>query len=246
MKNIETMDFAKTWRHFQETTYAGVTEEFASYAGSLTRCDVQDFRGKPFDKGLLDNCIKKNRFILIDGTSLAGKSSFAKKIAEEYGINVVDVDEYCLRWLEEITKKPLSRDAMIRKVLEFPKEAAERITNELESIVLSQSDGGKKAVILVGVFIYDMQRFVTLDKIGRHFSGVTSILLYEPLETLKKRFTKRGREYSGDFRSENFDKVRKDFNVVNLMLKSQLTKKYLGIGATESYVLDSKSTSVFG
>lgn len=241
--DVRSWDFSKTWMYFQATTAGGVTEKFAEYAASLPKCKVFDFRGKAFDKRVLDKAVEENRFIVVDGTSLAGKTTFAKRVSEEYGINVVDIDEYCLKWLKELMCLPLAKDQILKKLATFPKDAMIRLTNELESIVLSKSEGGKKAVILVGVFIYDMQRFVVLDKIGRHFSGVTSILLYEPYGILKARFDKREeRDFNSPGAEDSLAKIQKDHYVISVMLSNPISEGYLGIGATESYVLDSKST----
>ena len=69
--DVRSWDFSKTWMYFQATTAGGVTEKFAEYAASLPKCKVFDFRGKAFDKGLLDKAVEENRFIVVDGTSLA-------------------------------------------------------------------------------------------------------------------------------------------------------------------------------
>ena len=235
---IRSWNYAKTWTYFQITTASGVTEKFAEYAANLPQGNVSDFRGMSMPREILDKYVEEHKLIILDGTSLSGKTTFAKKLAKEYGINIVDVDEYLIKWLKEIVNAPLTAAAKERKIRNFKLTANDRLTNELEDILLKESDGGKKSVILVGVFIYDMQRFVVADKLGRLFGGAISFMLHEPMKMIKKRISERDKQFGSSTPENSMARIEKDYFVVSQVLSNEITMKYLGIGLEESFVVD--------
>ena len=239
VNEIRSWDFKRTWEFFYETTALGITPEFAEYVSEQPRGKVADLRGMSIQKSIIDYYVREHKLIIIDGVSCAGKTTFANNLAEEYGINVVDIDDYILKWSKEIMNAPLSREAREKKLKSFKQYAMDRLINELEDIVLKESDGGKKSVILVGIFIYDMQRIVAADKLGRNFGGTICFMMHEPLKTIKRRMVSREKALGlKEDMTQSFEKVSKDHYVVSQILKTDITKMYLSVGVEASFVID--------
>lgn len=239
VNEIRSWDFKRTWEFFHETTALGITPEFAEYVSEQPRGKVADFRGRAMPKDIIDFYVKEHKLIMIDGVSCAGKTTFAEKVAEEYNLKVVDIDDYILRWRKEIMSAPLSREVLEAKLKYFEQYAMERWINELENILMRESDGWKKSVVLVSIFIYDMQRIVTADKLGRNFGGAVCFMLHEPLKTIKKRMVERERALGiNRDMSQAFAKVSKDHYVVSQVLMNEITKMYLSVGVEASFVIN--------
>lgn len=94
---------------------------------------VIDLRNKKAPSELLDLLIYRKSFIIIDGASGTGKSTFSQRIKEKYGdsVEIVDIDKLCIEWFRE-KEKTLSPRELVKLKFNFSAETVKYITENLE------------------------------------------------------------------------------------------------------------------
>ena len=204
------------------------------FFSQIPNCQVMDVRGKNA-RGIIDVMVQRKSFILIDGVSGVGKTTLANLIKKRYGnlVEVLDIDILCKEYLEKQQKKMSKTEFMIF-LFNYEAETDKFISKELENIVIKASAGGRKAVILVGTYLFLIARAVITYMLGvKHFPYTASITLHENLETIVKRLSERDGNFS-------FDRISSEFFFLETLLDESVN--YLGIGANVSILANSETS----
>ena len=114
MTKIEEMNkwnYSKTWSFFTENAVNRFIPESELYLRSLKLCPTKDIREDKDAKKIILESLKKKSLILIDGSSLNGKTTFATRLSNQTKASIVDIDLICKEWIEQyLLKNPNSID----------------------------------------------------------------------------------------------------------------------------------------
>ena len=210
------------------------------YITELPLINTVNLRNRKIAKELILNAITENTFILIDGPSMSGKSTFAPKLAKEISGIVIDIDylaaEYYLK--HSINKKEAIENFSFKRINE---ETDSFIINNLQKII-KEKKKEKKPIILVGTYIQILQRAIVMKTIGKMFKKTVSIFCCEESEeAYKKLYLSRKHDLNNLPCNNEFEKECKNFRFASSLIQSNL----LGFGFTNSYVINTTVSDEF-
>ena len=119
MAKIEEMNkwsYAKTWKFFSENAVNRLIPEAELYVRNMTLCPTEDLREDKGARKKILASLKKKSLILIDGSSLNGKTTFANRLSKHIETSIVDIDLICKDWMEQRLDKitnPIERFSLL-------------------------------------------------------------------------------------------------------------------------------------
>lgn len=94
-KSLEEMNawnYSEAWTFFTKNAIGIEIPETSEYVYSLATIPSIDLRECSKAKKILRKFIFGNTLVLIDGASNSGKTTFAKRLANDVGASIVDID----------------------------------------------------------------------------------------------------------------------------------------------------------
>lgn len=243
MAKIEEMvnwDYSKAWKFFTENAFGRLIPETVLYLRSLSLCQTEDVRGCSDAYEKILNSLKKHTLVLIDGSSLNGKTTFAKRLAKQANATVIDIDLLCKDWIEaEITKitNPVQKHSFM---MNLDRLTDVYILENLERIIKKKSKKG--SVILVGCYMELIYRSIIARTLGKYFHQVISIYCCAfTWKEVKNMKDKRDKEFG--YSAETDDQILKQYNYSKRLLENNGVA--LGLGMTASFIADNSVSDMF-
>ena len=243
MANIEEMikwNYAKAWKFFTENAFGRLIPETVVYIGCLSPCTTEDVRGCPDAREKILNSLKENTLILIDGASLNGKTTFAKRLAKKTNASVVDIDLLCKDWIEVEYEKITNPNQIYSFIMNIDKLTDVYILDNLERIIRGNSKNG--SVILVGSYMELIYRSIIVRTLGKYFHQVVSIYCCAlTSKEVKKMKEKRDQEFG--YSAENVEEILNQYNYSKKLLENNGIA--LGLGMAASFIVDNGVSDMF-
>lgn len=243
MANIEEMvkwNYARAWKFFNENAFGRLIPETVLYIGSLSLCQTEDVRGHYDAREKILNSLKGKTLVLIDGASLNGKTTFAKRLGKRTNANVVDIDLLCKNWLEAESAKITNPVQNFSFMMNMDRLTDLYILENLERIVREKSKNG--SVILVGSYMEVIYRSIIARTLGKYFQQVVSIYCCaRTSKEVKNMKEKRDKEFG--FSAETDAQVLELYNYSKRLLEKNGVA--LGIGMTASFIADNSVSDMF-
>ena len=176
--------------------------------------------------------------ILIDGSSLNGKTTFSERLAQSIGAQVVDIDIICKNWIDNQmkNKNDIERYLFALKTDELTDLY---ILKNLEDIIKKKSNN---SVILLGMYMEVIYRSIIVNTLGKYFNQVVSIYFcsktFKEVEMMLKM---RQKEYG--FIPNEKDIVFHEYNYSKRLLMSD--GLMLSIGMDASFIADITVSNMF-
>jgi len=243
MKTIEEINkwsYKEAWQFFNENAINRYVPELKLYFQSLEKnCKTIDLRDdKDARKKILESVKGKKTLILVDGSSLNGKTTFANRLSNCIDCEIVDIDILCIQWIEKHLNKvqvPFERNLFISKIDRLTDEF---ILDNLEKIIQEKST---KTVILVGCYIELLYRAIISKTLGKYFDQVVSIYFCaKTYKEIKMLFKKR---------EEEFKNFKMNIDVFEQYQYSKKLLEYngypLGVGMDVSFIADIHVSDMF-
>ena len=142
MVSLEEMirwNYAKAWKFFTEYSVGRLIPETELYVRSMAPTLAEDLRGQSDAREKILNAVNVKTLVLIDGGSLNGKTTFAKRLAKHINASVVDIDLLCKDWIEKEVEKftnPIQRMAFL---MNMDRLTDEYLLKNLERIIKEKS-----------------------------------------------------------------------------------------------------------
>jgi len=244
MIKIEQMNkwnYQEAWNFFSKNSFNRLIPEAELYVRSLTHCSTEDLRNDKDARKKILEVLKKNSLILIDGSSLNGKTTFAKRLAKHIKADVVDIDLICKDWIEQQVEKTSNPIKKLSFLMDMDRLTDVYILDNLEKIIQKKSQNGN--VILVGCYIEVVYRAIIAKTLGKYFDQVVSIYCcaksFNKIMMMKK---KRDDEFG--FSPENEDqKILFEYNYSKRLLQDNGIM--LGFGMASSFIADTGISDMF-
>lgn len=240
MEEMNNWNYAKTWKFFSENAFNRFIPETEQYIRSLKVCVTEDLREEKDAKLKILNALKKKTLILIDGSSLNGKTTFANRLSKHIQANIVDIDLICKDWIEEHLEKTTNLIERFYLLGNVDKLTDVYILENLEKIIKEKSKNGN--VILVGSYMEIIYRCIIAKTIGQYFEQVVSIYCcaksFKDVMMMKK---KRDEEF-GVYK-EIDDEILNAYNYSKRLLQDGGI--LLGFGMTASFITDTSVSDMF-
>ena len=246
MKTIQEMNnwtYKKAWQFFTENAVNNYIPEAPLYVEGLEKMsktiDVRD--DKNARSKILKSIKNKKTLVLIDGSSLNGKSTFARRIVNNLnGAEIVDIDLICKDYMDQHLqqlKNPLERYYFLSQA---DKLTDIYILDNLEKMIKEKSSN---TVILVGCYLEVMYRAIISKTLGKYFEQIVSIYCcaktFKEVEMLIKE------------RDKEFGKEDKELEIqiyIDYEYSKQLLAdggSMLGIGMDASFIADTSVSNMF-
>lgn len=233
-------DYAKAWKFFSENAVGRLIPEVEVYVRTLPPTVAEDLRGRSDARGKILNAIKGKTLVLIDGASLNGKTTFAKRLAKHINASVVDIDLLCKDWIEKEVDKitnPFQRYAFL---MSMNKLTDDYLLENLERIIKEKSKKGN--VILVGSYMEVIYRSIIARVFGKNFQQTISIYCCaRSSEEVKAMKAQRDKEFG--FKMDELAEVLKQYEYSKRLLDGNGIM--LGFGMAASFVADNSVSDMF-
>jgi len=241
IEQMSQWNYQKAWNFFSENAFNRLIPETVLYIRSLTHCPTEDLRNDKDARSKILEALKKKSLILIDGSSLNGKTTFAKRLAKHIEADIVDIDLICKDWIEQQVKKNRNPIEQFSFVVNMDRLTDTYILENLEKIIQKKSKKGN--VILVGCYIEVIYRAIIAKSLGKYFDQVVSIYCcaksFNKIMMMKK---KRDEEFG--FSPENEDqKILFEYNYSKRLIQDNGIM--LGFGMTSSFIADTGISDMF-
>lgn len=245
MKTIEEMknwNYETACNYFSENAFHCYIPETELYITSLETSPAEDLRGdKQAYEKIMNTLSNKKTLILVDGSSLNGKTTFAQRLVKKIKGNIIDIDLICKDWIEKQISKitnPIQRYYFLGKMDELTDIY---IIKNLENIVKDNSKKG--SVILVGCYMEPIFRTIVARTLGKYFNQVVSIYFCaKSFDDIKKLKNKRDEEFG--FSAEDEETIFKQYEYSKELVDFD-QGIMLGFGMTKSFISDSKVSDMF-
>ena len=179
----------------------------------------------------------------MDGVSCSGKTTTAKKIAEQFPetVEIIDIDYLFGAWLQREAEKIPDKEERKFFVKKAEKQGDEYLKLNLENLVENRAKEGK-TVIIVGCFLETIYRAVVGTVLGKYFEKVAIFTIYEDMATLKKYQENREADFNnpgGKVLQEQIDETSRQYSFLTQVINLQ--SFVLGFGADLSILIDNKT-----
>lgn len=242
MATIDEMDkwnYAKAWKFFTENACNRLIPESKLYVRNMNSCQTIDIRNDKDAREKILASIKCKTLILMDGSSLNGKSTFAERLAHIVGATIVDIDIICKNWIEEQHAKITDPMKRMLFLMDMDKNTDIYILQNLEHIIKDKSNGN---VILVGSYMEVIYRTIIAKTLGKYFDQVVSIYCCaKNFRDIKMMHKKRVAQFGFELESEEeliseYDYSKRLLNYNGIML---------GFGMAASFIADISVSDMF-
>ena len=209
IESLLALSYAESMKFFARPFSRSLIPEYIDEIRKRKTVTVQDFAGKHDSKERLSQILNECRegtFILIDGESAVGKSTFAKKVCAKWGYILYDVDE---RGEKVNTKNCMSFNEFDKKVDDFLYEIA-------EETILRESEGGAKTVVMVGAFRGIITRTIIVNTLASHFRKSVSIILHDKVDANIMRAHSRDKRYVNEQKGVSPEKRKFILKLLNI------------------------------
>ena len=240
LKKMKRMNYAEAWTFFMENKRMGAPEamDYLKYISRKTFVD--DVRGKaiPFDE-----LYKGGWLIIVDGVSCSGKTTTAKKIAEQFPetVEIIDIDYLFGAWLQREAEKIPNKEERKFFVKKAEKQGDEYLKLNLENLVENRAKEGK-TVIIVGCFLETIYRAVVGTVLGKYFEKVAIFTIYEEMETVNKYIEKRENTFGnpgGTLLAKQISETSRQISFLKRVIDTQ--SFVLGFGADKSFIINNET-----
>ena len=245
MAQIEEMlkwNYAQAWKFFSENAVKRKIPEAEIYVRSLPIVVTQDLRGQKDAHKNIMKAVKAKTLVFIDGASLNGKSTFAKRLAKYINANVIDIDILCKKWVEKEVEKISDFTKKILFLHNMDKLTDDYLLHNLEKIIREKSKEGN--VILVGSYMEVVYRSIIARVMGQYFNEIVSIYCcarsWKEVRTMK---LKRDKEFGDNGSVVSEKDILKDYKYSKRLL--QFNGRMLGFGMSASFIADNTVSDMF-
>lgn len=240
MKEMSNWNFSTAWQFFTKYALQTYIPETELYVRSLKLSETVDLRGdqEARSKILQSVSSKSKTFILIDGSSLNGKTTFAKRLSQVINAEVVDIDLICKDWVDEQLKR---MDGFKRMLFlsNFDELTDKYILNNLEYIIKAKS---KNNVILVGSYLEVVYRSIIARTLGKYFNQTISIYCCSRDFADVEMMLKKRDEEMGSVPGAR-EQIFQEYEYSKILLKQDGIA--LGLGMDASFIADIGVSDMF-
>lgn len=233
-------NYAKAWKFFSENAVGRLIPEVELYVRTLPPTTAEDLRGQADSREKILNAINGKTLVLIDGGSLNGKTTFAKRLAKHINASVVDIDLLCKDWIEKEVDKitnPFQRTAFL---MNMNKLTDDYLLENLEKIIKEKSKKGN--VILVGAYMEVIYRSIIARVFGKYFQQTVSIYCCaRSFQEIKAMKAQRDKEFG--FTLNETAEVLRQYNYSQRLLEGNGIM--LGFGMAASFIADNSVSDMF-
>ena len=235
LKEMQEWNYAEASDYFYINKNSRSNEANAYMNFIAKRSEVRDIRGK---SGVPEEAYHESWLIVIDGASCSGKTTTAKKIKSQFPdtIEVVDIDEVCLLWIEKKKMECKNIIELMKINQNYDNLTTMYIKDNLESIVKQASDGGKKSVIVVGTFLEMIFRGYMGTTLGKHFKKVMFLTMHETIEKIRENNKKRDMDFDLRTSPELWMRMRGQYEYIEKVLS--LCPIGFGLGSDLSFIVN--------
>lgn len=240
MEEMNNWDYATALEFFNKNAVGQYIPETQMYVESLKKCKTIDIRNDADAREKILQSLKSKSLILMDGSSLNGKSTFAKRLARMIDAEVVDIDMLCIEWLEK-ERQGKSRIEVLEIAYKLNELTDLYLLNNLENIIKEKST---KSVILVGAYLEVIYRSIIAKTLGKYFDQVVSLYCCaKRMIDLKFFMRKRDEEFGSATNPIMETKIIEDYKYAKRLLASDGIA--LGIGMAASFIADITTINMF-
>lgn len=234
MESMDKWNYATAWTFFSENAVNRYIPETDLYIRSSRFCKTIDLRDSCEATEEIYKALKLRSLILMDGSSLNGKSTFAQRLAKRIGAEIVDVDLICIDWIEK-----QSAAEKFKILLNMNEYTDKYVLQNLERIVRSKSD---KSVILVGSYMEVIYRAIISKTLGKYFEQMVSIYCCAKSFNEVRMMYKKRIAYFG-YNLESEQQILQEYNYAKRLLTNNAIM--LGVGMDASFVADIHVSDLF-
>ena len=189
---------------------------------------VYDVRGQEIDEKVMRDIGKGGYFVLVDGLSCTGKTSFAEMLKKRYDVEVMDIDylsaEYARRVINyKFSRFPVSMRAYMKENFTkiFEMETDNYIHSVFEQDVKKAAKTGK-TVVVVGMYLDIITRAVVADKLGKYCKSTVGFVFHEDWETIIRREKERDIKYgTKDVSKQAIERDKKPYEYMQKALNPE-------------------------
>lgn len=240
MEEMNNWNYATAWDFFNKNAVRQYIPESQTYVQSLKIGKTIDIRDDSEAREKILQSLKSKSLILMDGSSLNGKSTFAKRLARMIEAEVVDIDMLCIEWLEK-ERQGKSRIEVLKIAYKLDELTDLYLLNNLENIVKEKST---KSVILVGAYLEVIYRSIIAKTLGKYFDQVVSLYCCaKRMRDLKFFMQKRDEQFRSATNPIMEMKIIEDYKYAKRLLASDGIA--LGIGMDASFIADISVINMF-
>lgn len=248
MRRLEEM---KNWSYKEAYEFALDVEnrkcfpEMQEYVSDLTVVPTFDLRKKSNARKMIVESINSRTFILVDGASRNGKTTFANRLAKEIDGIVLDIDYLCKEWGDKELENAKDMIEYFKIATNIGTLTDNFLLMELENIVRQKSELNKP-VILVGMYLDLMFRTVIFKCFGkRYFEKIVSILCFKDSFKKVEYLIKSGeQEFGGTVMPGEREKCLGQYNIVrDIVIKQKGIS--LGLGVDRSFIINTDVSNKF-
>ena len=243
MEEMEKWNYKTAWEFFSENALHKYIPESELYIRSFKFVPTIDLRTNKNAVSLIGNSITPRTFILIDGGSANGKTTFANRLAKHFGAEVVDIDIICGEYITGLLALARTYQERCNILRQYDQLTDQYIFNNLERVIREKSKLGKP-VILIGCYLEVIYRTIIVRTLGKYFESVVSIFCCEEsFKQVEKFITQRDGE---DKRFYDYEKLicKQQYKAASKLV-SRKNINALGIGMSASFVVCSRNSNMF-
>ena len=234
-------NYAKAWKFFTENSIGRLIPETELYVRSMSHTVAEDLRGQSDAHKKILNAINTTKTLVhIDGGSLNGKTTFAKRLAKHINASVVDIDLLCKDWIEKEVEKYTNPAQRFAFLMNMDRLTDEYLLKNLERIIKEKSKKG--SVILVGAYMEVIYRSIIARVFGQYFQQTVSIYCCaRSFKEIKAMKAQRDKEFG--FTMNETEVVLKQYNYSKRLLEGNGIM--LGFGMAASFIADNSVSDMF-
>ena len=243
LKTMIGWNYKAAWTFFTQNAYQQYIPESELYVKSLDISPTFDLRNNPQAYSLIMNAINPRSFILIDGASANGKTTLAKRIANQTNAIIVDIDLLCKDWIEKRMQTVRTQGEMLELMINMDELTDKFLLDELENIICKKSKLGRP-VILVGMYLELIYRAIISRTLGKYFERVISLVCCEKsFRKVENFINERNKKFSSDLPFEK-EKCLQQYRYAKQFIE-RANGFFLGVGMTSSFIVDSTVSNMF-
>lgn len=240
-REILKWNFERAWRYFEAQPTGKYIPEVKEYIDSMAS-DIEtiDIRKRSSHEELTKELKSAKTFVLVDGPSNSGKSTFAQRLAMAVDAEVVDIDGLCAEYILNSVQNCKSKQEYVNTLLRMNSETSEYIKSKLEDIVKTKAKEGK-TVILVGMYIDTIYRCILSNTIGkRYFDRTVSLFCLEQSFTrIERMIESRNSEFNMKKIHGEYQKVQEQYNLAKEIAEED-NGIFLTFGMNSSYLVSTR------
>lgn len=229
----------KETKNFFDTRAIGTDiPETKIYIDSLIgSSQTVDIRSKNEHHELTQELTSTQCFIIIDGPSNSGKSTFARRLANAINAEIVDIDLLCYDYLQNRINQCKNYMEVLMAYHNIDQETDEFILNNLEDIIAEKAKKSK-TVILVGMYLEPIYRCILARTLGKYFKRTVSLFCLEYcFGEIQKMQRSRANEFGGKTMPGEIEKLHRQYMLAK-EFASMEDGKILAAGVDSSYLVN--------